>query len=79
VVAKNKGIPLGTVTINSTFEDLGMDSLDAVNLLFAVEEEFDVSIPDMEARSIRSVQEMVVGIEKLLSSKSADSNISGRA
>ena len=72
VVAKNKGVPVDSVSLDSTFADLGMDSLDAVNLLFALEEEFDVSIPDHEARTINSVRGMVTGVEALLKQKSAE-------
>jgi acyl carrier protein len=77
VVAKNKGIPVDAVSLDSTFVDLGMDSLDAVNLLFALEEEFDVSIPDSEARTINSVRGMVEGVETLLKKKSAETGTSG--
>jgi acyl carrier protein len=77
VVAKNKGIAVDAVSLDSTFADLGMDSLDAVNLLFALEEEFDISIPDSEARAINSVQGMVAGVETLLAKKSAETGSSG--
>ena len=46
-----------------------MDSLDGVNLLFEVEDEFDVSIDDQDAKAITSVPQMVAGIEKLLARK----------
>ena len=77
VVAKNKGVPVDAVSLDSTFADLGMDSLDAVNLLFALEEEFDVSIPDSEARTINSVRGMIDGVEALLQKKSAETGSSG--
>jgi len=77
VVAKNKGVPVDSVSLDSTFADLGMDSLDAVNLLFALEEEFDVSIPDHEARTINSVRGMVTGVEALLKQKSAETGTTG--
>jgi len=77
VVAKNKGVPVDSVSLDSTFADLGMDSLDAVNLLFALEEEFDVSIPDHESRTINSVRGMVTGVEALLKQKSAETGTTG--
>ena len=40
-----------------------------MNILFAVEEEFDVNVPDDQVPAIRSVRDMVEGIEKLLASK----------
>ena len=69
VIAKTQHIPPETVTINKTFEELNIDSLDGINILFALESEFDVDIPDDAARRIRTVREMVDGIEKLLTTK----------
>jgi acyl carrier protein len=71
VIAKTQHIPPESVTIDSTFEDLKVDSLDGINLLFAMEGEFDIDIPDDAARQIRSVRDMVEGIEKLLAAKAA--------
>lgn len=69
VIATTQHIPPESVTIDKTFEDLKIDSLDGMNILFAVESEFDISIPDDRAPSIRSVREMVEGIEALLAAK----------
>jgi acyl carrier protein len=71
VIAKTQHIPPESVTIDSTFEELKVDSLDGINLLFAMEGEFDIDIPDDAARQIRSVRQMVEGIEKLLALKGA--------
>ena len=72
-IAKTQHLPPESVTIDSTFEELKIDSLDGINLLFALEGEFDVDIPDDEqTRKIRSVREMAEGIGKLLAAKSAD-------
>jgi acyl carrier protein len=69
VIAKTQHISPETVTIDSTFEELKIDSLDGINILFALESEFDVDIPDDAARQIRSIRDAVAGIEKLLASK----------
>jgi len=69
VIAKTQHLPSESVTIDSTFEELKIDSLDGINILFALEGEFDLDIPDDAARTIRSVREMVDGIEKLLAAK----------
>jgi len=71
VIAKTQHIPPETVTIDSSFEQLKIDSLDGINILFAIESEFDIDIPDDAAKQIRSVREMVEGIEKLLAAKQA--------
>ena len=69
VIARTQKIPPETVTIDKSFEELKIDSLDGINILFALEGEFDVDIPDETARSIRTIREMVEGIEKLLAAK----------
>jgi acyl carrier protein len=59
------------VTIDSSFEELGIDSMDAVEILFALENEFDISIPDEEVKTVRNVRQMVEGVERLRAAKSA--------
>ena len=70
-ISSSKRIPLETVTIDSDFQQLGIDSMDAVEILFALENEFDINIPDDEVRSVRGVRDMCVGVEKLLAAKAA--------
>jgi acyl carrier protein len=60
------------VTIDSEFEQLTIDSMDAVEILFALENEFDISIPDDEVRSVRNVRQMCEGVAKLVAAKTAD-------
>ena len=51
------------------FGELGIDSFDAINVLFAIESEFDISVSDDEAKSLRGVGDTVQGVEKLLALK----------
>jgi acyl carrier protein len=69
VIAKAQHIPREAVTLDKTFQDLKIDSLDAMTILFEIESEFDISIPEEQAASIRSVREMVEGIAALLAAK----------
>ncbi|MGC9948958.1 MAG: phosphopantetheine-binding protein [Bryobacteraceae bacterium] len=71
VIATSKRIPEDRVTVDSAFEELGIDSMDAVEILFALENEFDISIPDEEVKTVRNVRQMVEGVERLLAAKSA--------
>jgi acyl carrier protein len=66
VIAATQHIDASTVTPDSTFEELKIDSLDGINIVFALENEFNVSIPDDAAKSLRSVREAAEGIAKLL-------------
>lgn len=70
-IAASKRIPAETVKIESEFQELGIDSMDAVEILFALENEFDISIPDDEVRTVRNVRQMCEGVEKLVAAKAA--------
>jgi acyl carrier protein len=70
-IATSKRIPLETVTIDSEFEQLGIDSMDAVEILFALENEFEINIPDEAVRGVRYVRQMCEGVEKLVAAKAA--------
>ena len=71
VIAKTQHLPPESITIDQTFAELKFDSLDGMNILFAVENEFDISIPDEQVPQIKSVREMVEGIAKLVAAKEA--------
>ena len=71
VIAATQRISPETVTIDKSFQELGIDSMDGINILFALENEFDITIPDEQAKQIRSIREMVEGIQKLVSAASA--------
>ena len=68
-IAETQRIPVDAVQEDKTFEELNIDSMDGVNILFALENEFDISIPDEAARSIRKVCEMVEGVRAIVEAK----------
>ncbi len=60
IVAEQLSVDAETITPQSNFaNDLGADSLDTVELVMALEEEFDIEIPDEAAEKITTVQEAV--------------------
>ncbi|HLN14425.1 MAG TPA: acyl carrier protein [bacterium] len=64
IVVEQLGVEASAVTPQSKFvEDLGADSLDVVELVMALEEEFDLEIPDEDAEKIATVGEAVSYIE----------------
>lgn len=59
-IAEQLGIDTDDINMESSFiEDLGADSLDIVELLMALEEEFDIEIPDEEAEKLVTVGDVV--------------------
>ncbi|MGC2161363.1 MAG: phosphopantetheine-binding protein [Silvibacterium sp.] len=73
VIATSKRIPLESVQPDSSFESLGIDSLDRLNILFDLESEFDIEINDEDAKQVQNIHQMVEGITKLLEAKNASS------
>lgn len=60
IVAEQLGVKLEDVTSEASFvDDLGADSLDTVELVMALEEEFELEIPDEEAEKISTVQNAI--------------------
>ncbi|MCV6636487.1 acyl carrier protein [Candidatus Albibeggiatoa sp. nov. NOAA] len=69
IVVEQLGVKEEDVKSSSSFvEDLGADSLDTVELVMALEEEFETEIPDEEAEKITTVQEAIDYINKNLDS-----------
>ncbi len=71
-VARSQKMPTENITIDSTFAELGIDSLDAVNILFELENEFGIDIPDEGVAGIGGVREMVNALEPLLGGNKAE-------
>jgi len=70
IIVTQLAVDLGEVMPQSQFvQDLGADSLDTVELVMALEEEFDVEIPDEDAEKIKTVGEAVTYIKDKLSKK----------
>ncbi len=60
IIAEQLGVGEDEIKIESSFvEDLGADSLDIVELVMAMEEEFEVEIPDEEAENIKTVADAI--------------------
>ena len=66
IIAATQHVPKEKIGADSTFQELGIDSLDGINILFAVESEFNINIPDEAAQNIRSMRDVIDGIAKLL-------------
>jgi acyl carrier protein len=69
IIANTRRIPLESVRPDSSFEELGIDSLDRLNILFDLESEFDIEIDDEEAKKVQNIPEMIAGITHLVEAK----------
>lgn len=66
VVADSQHIAPEQISLDTTFEELGMDSLDGIDLIFDLELEFNVAIPNDEAVKIHGIRQTVENLKKLL-------------
>ena len=69
IVALVKQVSPDSIRAESTFDELGIDSLDRINILFELENEFNIDVPDDEARSIKSVQGIIERISVYVQSR----------
>jgi acyl carrier protein len=65
-LASVKRIPADKIALDTNLQELGIDSLDVFTLLFELENAFKISIPDDDVRSLRTVNDVVEGIKKLI-------------
>ena len=64
IIVDQLNVSADEVTIEASFiEDLGADSLDIVELIMALEEEYDIEIPDEDAEKIQTVQDVTIYIQ----------------
>ncbi len=71
IVIEQLDVQADQVTEDASFiEDLGADSLDTVELVMALEENFDIEIPDEEAEKIKTVRDAVAYIDKVVGAAS---------
>jgi acyl carrier protein len=65
IIVEQLGVPAGQVVPEASFiDDLGADSLDIVELVMALEEAFDLEIPDDHAEKIRTIQDAISYVDE---------------
>lgn len=79
VFADFKKVQREEITMDTTFDELGFDSLDGLNLVFELEEEFGMTIPDDHVADMKGVRQAVEGIEALLNAKAQGIDVSASA
>jgi acyl carrier protein len=67
LIARFKSLDPATITPATTFDELAIDSLDKINISFEVEERFAIQIPDASLNSLRTVGDVIAGVDRLQS------------
>jgi acyl carrier protein len=79
IIAETQRKDPAQVTIGSSFEELGIDSMDGINIIFALENEFNINVPDEEVKNIRSVRDVVEGVIRLIEQRDSQSKAAASA
>jgi acyl carrier protein len=66
LLSSKKGLSKEMITIESSFEELGLDSLDAIELIADLEDEFNVTIANSDIQGIKSVRQAAEGLSKAM-------------
>jgi len=66
-IARQKMMSSDEISLDSTLEELGVTSLDAISLVFDIEDQYGVEVPNEELKKLRTVRDIVEGVDRLLS------------
>ena len=69
LIAKKKKLDPAAITSASTFQELGIDSLDGIDLVFTFEDEFNISIPDQIVQKMKSVGQVIEALREVLTKR----------
>ncbi len=70
IIAKEARIDRGTLTLETRLEDLKIESLDMVQILFGIEDAFDVYVPqDDQSFKLSTLKDVVDGVKRLIAAK----------
>lgn len=69
IVARRKKLDPAQISADSTFAELGIDSLDGMEMLFTFEESFNITIPDEVAQRMKSVRDVVNGLREVIAKR----------
>jgi len=67
IIARHKKLDLAAITSDSSLVELGLSSLDAITIMYDLEELFDVEVPNETLTQLRTVNDIVDGISRLAS------------
>ena len=73
LIARKKKLDPARISPASTFEELGLDSLDAADLIFTIEDTFSIVVSDEVVQSMKSVGQVIASIERLVAERAGAS------
>ena len=71
-ISTQKQLDSNSITADSVLQDLGVSSLDAITIVYEIEEQFGISVPNDQLEGLKTVSDIVSKIEKLIENKSQE-------
>ena len=72
IIAKEGSVPREKIVLDATLQDLDVHSLDGVQIIFALEDKFDITVPDDQAQhATGTVRQLIEGVTQLVAAKKA--------
>jgi acyl carrier protein len=72
IIAKEGSVPRDKITLDATLQDLDVHSLDGVQIIFAIEDKFDIVVPEEQAQhATGTVRQLIDGVIQLAAAKGA--------
>ncbi len=68
-IARQKMVSESEITPESTLDELGITSLDSISLVFDIEDQYGIEVPNEELKKLRTVGDIIDGVEKLLAAQ----------
>ena len=68
-IARQKMLSIDEISLDSSLEELGITSLDSISLVFDIEDKYGIEVPNEELKRLRTVRDIVEGVENLLASR----------
>jgi acyl carrier protein len=65
IIAREKNYPTDRISLESNLEEMGIDSLEAITILYELEKELDIDIPNESVNTIKTVGDIVKKLEHL--------------
>ena len=73
IIAKERRLDRSTLTLETRLEDINVESVDLVEIIFAIEDEFDIDVPQEEdAFQLETMGDIVTGVKRLIDEKQAE-------
>ncbi|CAN5352386.1 hypothetical protein BH24GEM3_BH24GEM3_06930 [soil metagenome] len=77
LIAETYSLPVESISLDASFQELGIDSLGAMSVICDLENEFNIALPNEEVLAMRTVRQAVESLQRLVPGEMTDLQLSG--